>query len=142
MKNKQKRSGIVFVIIGILLLAAAVGKTAYNLWDGVRAGKESQKIAQQLIEEFPETSGDTQGHEITDTDESEANEDDIDRKEMKTVDLDGNLYLGLIRIPSLDLELPVMAEWSYEKLRTAPCRYTGSIYDNNLVIAGHNYSEI
>lgn len=139
MKNKQKRSGIIFVIIGILLLAAALGKTAYNLWDGVRAGKESQEIAQQLIKELPETT-DTQKNEKIDTDESEANEDDTDREEMKTVDLDGNRYLGLICIPSLDLELPVMAEWSYEKLRTAPCRYTGSIYDNNLVIAGHNYS--
>lgn len=139
MKNKQKRSGIIFVIIGILLLAAALGKTAYNLWDGVRAGRESQEIAQQLIKELPETT-DTQKNEKIDTDESEANEDDTDREEMKTVDLDGNRYLGLICIPSIDLELPVMAEWSYEKLRTAPCRYTGSIYDNNLVIAGHNYS--
>jgi sortase A len=32
-----------------------------------------------------------------------------------------------------------MSEWSYPNLRISPCRYTGSAYKNNLIIAAHNY---
>ena len=40
---------------------------------------------------------------------------------------------------ALGLSLPVMSEWSYPKLRVAPCRYWGSAYDDSLVILAHNY---
>ena len=30
--------------------------------------------------------------------------------------------------------------WSYPKLRKAPCRYSGSVYTGNLILAGHNYA--
>ena len=53
MKKKNKKSGRILIIIGVLLIAAALGKAAYNIWDGIRAGRESQEIAQQLINEIP-----------------------------------------------------------------------------------------
>ena len=59
---------------------------------------------------------------------------------MPTVEIDGHAYIGVVRIPVLGLELPVMEEWSYPRLRTAPCRYTGSAYEGNLIICGHNYA--
>ena len=37
------------------------------------------------------------------------------------------------------MSLPIISEWSYDALQTAPCRYSGSAYLDNLVIAGHNY---
>ena len=43
-------------------------------------------------------------------------------------------------MPTLGLALPVMSDWSYEKLRIAPCRYWGSVYDDSLVILAHNYA--
>ncbi|MGN0584031.1 MAG: sortase [Ruminococcus sp.] len=48
-------------------------------------------------------------------------------------------YMGILYIPSLGLELPVMSDWSYPGLKAAPCRYTGSAEEGNLVIAAHNY---
>jgi sortase A len=33
-----------------------------------------------------------------------------------------------------------MADWDDEKLKLSPCRYAGSYYTNDLVIAGHNYA--
>ncbi len=48
-------------------------------------------------------------------------------------------YMGLLSIPSLGLELPVMSDWSYPNLRVAPCRYSGTVADGNLIIAAHNY---
>jgi sortase A len=59
--------------------------------------------------------------------------------EMPTIDIDGNAYIGWLDIPALSLSLPVMSQWSYPNLKISPCRYTGSAYQNNLVIAAHNY---
>lgn len=53
--------------------------------------------------------------------------------------VDGEAYIGRLEIPSLQREMPVMSEWSKERLRQTPCRYAGSAYLQNLVIAGHNY---
>ena len=32
-----------------------------------------------------------------------------------------------------------MESWSYPKLKVAPCRYRGSAYLDDLIIAAHNY---
>ena len=57
-----------------------------------------------------------------------------------TVQVDEWKYIGVLQIPSLRLTLPVLHKWDYSRLRIAPCRYYGSVYKHNLVIAGHNYS--
>lgn len=59
--------------------------------------------------------------------------------EMPTKRIGGQYYIGELEIPALGLELPVMDEWSYPRLRIAPCRYAGSVYSGDIVIAGHNY---
>ena len=53
--------------------------------------------------------------------------------------IDGRNYIGVLDIPALELSLPIISEWSYDALQIAPCRYSGSAYLDNLVIAGHNY---
>ena len=58
---------------------------------------------------------------------------------MTEVEIDGHLYIGYIHLPTLDRNLPVMIDWSYPKLRIAPCRYTGSVRGEDLVIMAHNY---
>ncbi len=60
--------------------------------------------------------------------------------EMTTVVMDGNEYVGYLTIPTLELELPVMSEWDYDRLKLSPCRYSGTAKTNNLVIAAHNYA--
>lgn len=59
--------------------------------------------------------------------------------EMPTQQIDGNDYIGVLEIPSLELSLPVMAQWSYPRFKKAPCRYVGSAYTGDLIIAAHNY---
>ena len=53
--------------------------------------------------------------------------------------IDGNAYIGKLELPELGIKLPVMSDWSYPKLKKAPCRYQGSAYTGDLIIAGHNY---
>jgi sortase A len=58
---------------------------------------------------------------------------------MESREVSGENYIGVLSLPTLDLELPVMADWSYPRLKIAPCRYTGSVETGDMVIAAHNY---
>lgn len=59
--------------------------------------------------------------------------------EMATVKVDGYDCIGVLSIPVLELELPVLTDWSYTKLKKAPCLYYGSYYEKDFVIAAHNF---
>lgn len=59
---------------------------------------------------------------------------------MTEVKINGYSYIGYLSIPRLDLELPIMADWDYPRLRIAPCRYAGSVRGENLVLMAHNYA--
>ena len=48
------------------------------------------------------------------------------RVSMPTAEVEGYDYIGVLSIPVLDLELPVMDSWSYPQLKLSPCRYEGS----------------
>ena len=64
-----------------------------------------------------------------------------DKVEMDSIEIKGQEYVGILVIPSLNLELPIMKDWDYDKLKISPCRYKGSIYTNDFIIAGHNYKK-
>ncbi len=55
-------------------------------------------------------------------------------------EIDGEWYIGLLSIPSLQIELPIFEHYVYDQLRYTPCRYAGSYLTDNLIIAAHNYS--
>ncbi len=136
MKHSKKKRGTLLMTIGILLLAAALILTLYNIYDASRADQASQDVLSQLEQEIDENSDDS-GNSVSKTGE---NTDGIpEDRDMPTIIIDGNQYIGYISVPSLGLSLPVMQDWDYSKLRISPCRYSGSVYTNDLVIAGHNY---
>jgi len=61
------------------------------------------------------------------------------KMDMPVITQDGQDYIGVLEIPALELELPVISQWNYPRLRKAPCRYVGSAYTKDLVISAHNY---
>lgn len=130
----RTKKGLAFIDGGLLLLAAALLLTGYNLWDFWRAKQEAGKIAAVL-----ESHMDSQEKEMDKKDVSADSSRTDEQEEITAVAIDKENYIGMLEIPSLRLELPVMGEWSYPKLRIAPCRYTGSVYQNDMIIAGHNY---
>ena len=109
-----------------MLLAAALFLTGYNLLDEHRAGTDAEHALEELLVRTPETN-------------PSAEEGAINRSEMAATEIEGEDYIGILEIPSLEIVLPVMAEWSDSNLKIAPCRYHGSAYSGDLVIAGHNY---
>ena len=65
---------------------------------------------------------------------------DMDPKgDMKSVDVNGQSFIGIIDIPTIDIRLPIQTEWSSQNAKKTPCRYKGSVYENDLIVAGHNY---
>ncbi len=126
------------ILLGLLLIAAALFLTLYNFWDGARAEKSVRQASgrlEALIPPPPEPQPeDTPPEEIMYPDYILNPEMDMPEKEV-----DGVAYIGSLSIPSLELELPVISQWSYPNLKIAPCRYTGSAYLDDLVIAAHNY---
>ena len=71
--------------------------------------------------------------------EEEIPEELLTDRQMPTIEIDGYRYIGYLQVPDLKLNLPVMEEWDYDRLTIAPCRYSGSVYLDDMVIAGHNY---
>lgn len=130
--------GGVLVALGIMLTAAAVGLTCYNFWDDQRAESAAKSVLEQIEQSVDAIQGSIDG-QTNDMLTPGGNEPDTD-SEMPTLEIDGYRYIGVIRIPALELELPVMEEWDYTRMKTAPCRYLGSFYSSDLIIAGHNYS--
>ena len=61
----------------------------------------------------------------------------LDMPTVRTGDYD---YIGYLSFPGHNLTRPVAAEFSFPALEISPCRHTGSAYNDNLVVAGHNYN--
>jgi sortase A len=66
-------------------------------------------------------------------------EDGYNAERLQVAELDGAYYMGVLTIPALEKILPIQSDWSMEKLKTSPCRYSGTLQDGEFVIAGHNY---
>ncbi len=131
-KRTGKNPGIWFMRGGVLMIAAALLLTLFNLWDEYRADRAAEQVLEQMTV-LPENADTSEEQEIPDY---LLNPD----MEMPALEIDDHDYIGILDIPVLELTLPVMSEWSYPNLKIAPCRYAGTAYKNNLVIAAHNYS--
>lgn len=60
-------------------------------------------------------------------------------KEDGTEVINGELYIGILGIPALDISLPVAEECTDDALKVSPCRYSGTVSGGDLIIAAHNY---
>ena len=115
---------------GVVLLLAAGGLYAYNRYEDAHAGAEAQTVVADLQQKVVQ--------QKVETPEPEAESGPLD-PELPVVEIDGNEYVGEISIPAIGIDLPVMSEWSYPKLKISPCRQFGSSRTDDLVIAAHNY---
>ena len=134
----RTKRGLALILGGLLLIAAALGLTAYNLLDNQRAKGESAEAYSILSAGVPKPiaapqQGALQPQPIPDY---ELNPE----IPMPEIVIDGWNYIALLEIPALGLKLPVMGDCDYERLRSAPCRDAGSIYTDDLVICAHNYA--
>ena len=132
MMNKWSKR---FIGIGILCLLAAFCLTAYNIWSDAQAGETADSALQQMKQLQDNTVQDTVNPSEEEIPDYILNPE----MDMPTQNIDGQDYIGTLVIESLGLSLPIISEWSYPRLQIAPCRYAGSAYLDNMVIAAHNY---
>ena len=134
----RKVFGICCILLGICCLLASVGFIVYNNREQENARNASENILQDVRENILAGTRKETTPEENRQEESEDPPGDLPQ-EMPTAQVDGYDCIGVLSIPVLELELPVLADWSYAKLRVAPCHYFGSCYGENFVIAAHNY---
>ena len=142
MRDKRQKVGGGFIAVGILMLAAAVLLGGYNLYDEYRAGKSAGAVLEELQQQIPavKTPEETSAQEVYLPDDSQLPDYSVNPDmEMPEKEIAGDYYIGFLEIPSLGISLPVIGEWDDDALQIAPCRYSGSAYTGNLVIAAHNY---
>ena len=130
-----KKAGIIFVTLGVVLILSALLLFLYNGLEDRRAGQQAESLMDEIHSAMTEeTDPTTKTTEIEITEPTETLP-----AEMPVVMIDGYEYIGYVSIPDLELELPIMAEWDYSRLKIAPCRHFGSSRTDDLVIAAHNY---
>lgn len=130
-----KKIGIGCIILGVLCLLSSAGLLVYNLWEANSGAQSSQLMLEELQQSLEIKRS---AEKVQTEQEPETVSQPLDGK-MPEVWVDGYASVGILSIPVLELELPVLSEWSYEKLRKAPCQYYGTCYDTDFVIAAHNY---
>jgi len=123
---------------GILLILAALALTLYN----IREERKAERAASRVLETLdPEIRAEEQKHSGEAAVPGELPYYVLNPEiPMPEITVDGNSYIGTLEIVPLNLTLPVMSGWDYTKLKTAPCRYSGSAYTGDLVICAHNYA--
>lgn len=137
----RRTAGVICMVLGGALLLGAAGLLSENRREESRAGEESAQVMVRLRQEMEQAAlpEETRTEPEQSTEAEETPLPDPAGREMPTLEIDGQTYIGYLELPTLGLSLPVMSEWSYPKLRIAPCRYWGSAYDDSLVILAHNY---
>lgn len=131
--NKKIR-GILCVAIGLALVVCGTVLFAKYDHTASEAGQNAQKLLHDMVNEIYVNRPATSIPEASDDIEAP-------KKQMVQTTLNGYDLIGILSIEEAGLELPVLASWDYDLLQIAPCRYSGSIYSDNLILLAHNYDE-
>lgn len=117
----------ILIILGIGLIFSGLGLSIYNISNDITASKIALNVNQVMDEILNEESDWKDKYQ------------EVLNMEMPTIEIDGHFYVGRLDIEALGLSLPVMNSSSSSNLKIAPCRYYGSVYTDDMVIAAHNY---
>lgn len=123
--KKSKKTSAIFIVLGLVLILSAVLLWGFNEITSYHAAQEAAKILSNL-----------ENHMLEDIYVPAEAADGT----MPARLADGINIVGVVSVPTLEIEVPVAAEWSYENLRKCACRYSGTAKDGRLIILAHNYS--
>lgn len=138
----KAKFGSILMFLGTALIFGALALFLYNQQQSDTAGEAARELMPQLIQQIQEEAAQLPAPGSTeptiDLPEIYLDESDF---VMTEVEIDGRMYIGYLSIPELELELPVLSEWSYPSLQIAPCRYYGTVKGGDLVLMAHNYDK-
>jgi sortase A len=160
----MRKIGCFFTVTGILLLSASILLCFYNMWDTKRANETAATALEILVSNNSQISAREEDTETGTIPEREGTHNQNSaEQEMQTLgesgeeeaipdyqlnpamdmpvqEANGQQYIGVIDIEDISVSLPVLSDWDYQKLKLAPCRYSGSAYQTGFVIMAHNYA--
>ena len=143
----SRKAGNLLIILGTALIVGALILFLYNLQEDRLAGEASVIHLEQLVTQIEQTEPTHPGDENASPSPTEPLVPIIPEElltaedvKMKEALVDGHRFIGYLIMPTLELELPILSEWSYKLLQIAPCRYYGTLRGNDLVLMAHNYA--
>ncbi len=140
----KKNDGKINIFI---MMAAALLLVAYNIYDEKRAGE----VAEGALSELEKKQLEAPDVQLPTNSLGEYNLDLVDDEteipdyilnpdmDMPLATIEGQDYIGTISLPKLYKKLPVISSWDYDKMKLAPCVYSGTTYKDNLILIAHNY---
>jgi len=128
---KQIRAAALILLGLSMILASAYLFSRYER-EAETAGENAQQLLAALTEEIEKN----KEQNLYDT---AVQEQSIGQ--MLQTSLQGYDLVGIIRVPGMGVELPVLNDWNYDLLKLSPCRYSGSIEGQDLILMGHNYKK-
>ena len=154
MVSNFKKTGIFCLSFGAVLMLSALLLFVYNQAEDRRAGEAASAAVMELqtilaakseaeteMEAMDPISGTENPQQEMSAVPDEVPLTEGEKGKMTVEQIAGRGYVGILEIPSLGLLLPILNDCTDANLKSAPCRYHGSIAEDNLVISGHNYKQ-
>lgn len=128
---KRRLRGLIFIVAGLLMAFSAACLFASYEAQERAAGDRAEALLQELRQEMAAASVTVHQQDVL-CGEAEA-------VTLPQTTLNGYAVVGILQVPAAGLNLPVLDNWNYDLLQIAPCRYSGSVKDENLILLAHNY---
>ena len=126
MAHRLKLSKL-YILIGMILILSAMGMTIYNYYTDYLCYYSMNYTLNSLEDTILQDTNDIVTTSTLDTSNNSL-----------CTDTD-NEYMGILCIPSINAEYPVLNECSVKGMKSSPCRYYGTMAEDNVIVCGHNY---
>ena len=126
------------MIFAVLMLVSAGILLFYNSKENNRVEQESLETVTELENILEQQIIEQNNNKIEET--NDTGNSTVSSNDRTSISVNGHNYIGIVYIPILNnLALPVIEDCTESNLKVSGCRYSGSLKENNIVIAGHNY---
>lgn len=114
---------IIRILFSVLCICMAVYIFSYNI-------QERNMANDYVVAELPQLEQKINNHvRPTRSDESR----------MPVLIVNGHSYIGVLEIPSVNIDVPILDKCTDDNLKVSPCLYYGNYLSETMILAGHNY---
>lgn len=144
LKKRMHRSkfSIITAVIGTATIIASLWLCGYNVYSDAAASRTADAVYSSLNAHIKssETKAEAETADVSGTEEVIPNYVLDPSRPMPETEVDGVSYIGTLEIPAIDIALPVAGGFTYDTLKSVPCRYSGSAYLGDMIVCAHNYT--
>lgn len=128
--------GVLLVLLGLGMLYGAFRLNQSNEQEAVSAEQVVTDVLPQMVAQIPKEPA----PEIVIQSMIPLEHLEPEDLTMTEKVIDGYSYIGHLSLPRIGRDLPILADWDYDLLKKAPCRFTGTLRGGDLVLMAHNYN--